>query len=377
MNPVEQRGLRICHVIESAAAGSAGVMLALARAGAEAGQQVTVIYSPIRASNAFLQQLGALGQVRAVALAMHRRVGIHDAAGALKLRGLLRRLGGFDVVHSHSSKAGALARLGRLGTSAKHVYSPHGFVTMAPDASRNYGRIERLLARFADAIVPVSAKEKAHGVGLGIPPEKLIVITNGVDLPADLPVPRPVSPRLMLGFVGRLSEQKNPLLAVEAARCALAQGVDLSLQMIGDGELRRETEALVAAHCLGDRIEVLGARPALNYFPRFDALLCTSRFEGMPLSFIEALGFGVPIISSRIGGSDELVLEGETGMLADDTPEALAAAIGAFADLPAAARAAMARRCRRHAEAFTTTRMADETFALYRRLVAGGPVFSG
>jgi glycosyltransferase involved in cell wall biosynthesis len=350
-------------------------MLALARAGIEAGQKVTIIYSPVRASSAFLQQLESMPQVRAVELPMRREVGAHDGPAALKLRALLRALGPFDAVHSHSSKAGALARLGRMGASARHVYSPHGFVTMAPGASRTYGRIERGLARLADAIVAVSVQEKAHGIGIGIPASKLIVIPNGVDL-AHAPPPKQPGTRLTLGFVGRLSEQKNPLLAVEAICRARDAGTDVSLTMIGDGELSAATKAAVEMHRLQDHVALLGLQRALDHFPSFDALLCTSRFEGMPLTFLEALGFGVPIISTRVGGTDELVLPGETGLLADDDPAALGAAIQAFAALPTAERGAMTARCRAHAGKFTSARMAADTFALYARLVAGGPVLS-
>jgi hypothetical protein len=133
--------MRICHVIESSSGGSSRVVVDLLRDQLAAGHEVSLIYSPVRAAPQFTDAVAALGAaLRVRQLPMYRAVGLRDAVSGWRLLRALRALGPFDVVHGHSSKAGALARLAGLflgGTVV--VYSPHAFVTLAPDASRLYG----------------------------------------------------------------------------------------------------------------------------------------------------------------------------------------------------------------------------------------------
>lgn len=105
--------MRICFIIEAGAAGAGNVVLDLARKLVEAGDDITVIYGTSRTWSSFVKTLTLLG-IRTIGCPMRREVGIHDVLDGYVLYRALRRIGPIDVVHAHSSKAGALVRLLRL-----------------------------------------------------------------------------------------------------------------------------------------------------------------------------------------------------------------------------------------------------------------------
>src|ERR1700722_7987378 len=134
--------MRICHVLE-ASGGVGNVVIDLARFGLAAGDDVTVIYAPNRATPNFVKAMASMPGLKPIALSMQRGVGPHDLIDFWKLYRGLRRAGPFDVIHLHSSKAGALGRAaGIFFPRAVKIYTPHAFMTLAPDASPVYGWIE-------------------------------------------------------------------------------------------------------------------------------------------------------------------------------------------------------------------------------------------
>ena len=130
----------------------------------------------------------------------------------------------------------------------------------------------------------------------------------------------PAGARIVL-FVGRLEQQKDPELAVDAFAVTLGAVPDACLLVVGAGTLRQETERKVAASVHADRIRFLGSRPrpeVARLMNSADALLLSSRFEGMPITVIEALACGLPVVATNVGEVPRLVLDGVTGRLAAD-----------------------------------------------------------
>jgi hypothetical protein len=153
--------MRVAQIIESTNGGSVRSALALTQELARQGQDVTFIYSPVRADMQFENDLKDLSGVRKLVFPMYRRIGLHDLWGVLGLIGLIRKTGPYDILHAHSSKAGALARLAGLFFPAMRVvYSPHAFVTMGLEGSRFHALVERFLSFFTAAIVAVSEGER-------------------------------------------------------------------------------------------------------------------------------------------------------------------------------------------------------------------------
>jgi glycosyltransferase involved in cell wall biosynthesis len=136
--------------------------------------------------------------------------------------------------------------------------------------------------------------------------------------------------RLLL-FVGRLERQKDPHLLIEAFLAALVEDRRLRLLIVGDGDLRAAAEQHAAASEHGDRIHFLGWRSredVANLMAVADCLLLASRFEGMPITVLEALASGLPVAATAVGEVPRVVRDRDTGALAAErTPTALASAI--------------------------------------------------
>lgn len=140
----------------------------------------------------------------------------------------------------------------------------------------------------------------------------------------------PKSARVMI-FVGRLDRQKDPLLLLEAALPLMAEDPHLRLLMVGDGGLRPQVEAAIAASGLGSRIALAGARHGAEIASMLkgsDLFVMSSAYEGMPIAVLEALASGLPVVATPVGEVPTLVRNGSNGLLATEaTAPALARAL--------------------------------------------------
>jgi glycosyltransferase involved in cell wall biosynthesis len=376
--PWSTSSMRICHVIESSSGGSGQVVVDLLRYGVAVGDQMTLIYSPVRAEPPFTDSISALSEVvRIRALPMQRKVGWGDVSAAWRLLRLLRELGPFDIIHSHSSKAGALTRLvGLFLPSAARVYTPHAFVTMAPQPRIVYGVVEWLASWFCDAIIVGSEQELQHArTRLHISPSRLRLIPPGIDLNyvADRATARETLQAregdYVVGFVGRLAAQKNLMRLAEAFAYVAAQRPDAKLAVVGDGPLREDLERELERLGLTGRFLVLTGYNARDLMPGFDCLVCTSDYESFGLIFPEALAAGVPLVTPPVGIAEEAVIENRTGHLTSFDPREIAGGVLKLAALDDHARLEMSAECRLHARKFDVMEMARQTHALYESLV--------
>jgi glycosyltransferase involved in cell wall biosynthesis len=295
-----------------------------------------------------------------------------SVAGDLRARAFLRReLAAFapQVLHTHASKAGALGRSAVRGRSdVARVHTFHGHVLegyFGPRASRGLVAIERRLARDTDRIVAVSHTTADDLVRLGVvAEERLVVIPPGVDLSGLLELERRAGPlrellgagpqAFLVGVVGRLAEVKRPEWALDVLELLAARYPQLQVVYVGDGSLRGMLERRIRSlpGGLQQRAHLLGARedmPAV--LAELDALLLTSRSEGLPVALVEAAAAALPVVATRVGGVPEVVAEERTGWLGE-TPDELAYGLARLLDDPAGARAmgqrARLRVARRH-----------------------------
>jgi glycosyltransferase involved in cell wall biosynthesis len=371
--------MRICHVIEPSSGGSGQVVVDLLHYGVAVGDQMTLIYSPIRADSLFTDAIAALsGVARIRALPMQRDVGLDDVRAAWRLLRLLRELGPFDIIHSHSSKAGALTRLvGPFAPGTAQVYTPHAFVTMAPKPRIIYGVIEWLASWFCNAIIVGSEQEREHALTrLHISPSRLRLIPPGIDLTyaADRQTARQTlrarDAAYVVGFVGRLAAQKNPRRLAEAFAYVATQAPDAKLAVVGEGPLREDLERELERLGLAERSVVLTGFNARDLMPGFDCLVCTSDYESFGLIFPEALAAGAPLVTPPVGIAEEAVIENQTGYLTSFDPRDIADGILKLAALDDAARLKMSAECRLHARKFDVLETARKTRALYESLLA-------
>ena len=175
---------KILHVIEATFAGVGRHVLDLAGAQSDAGHEVHVAYSPLRMSNSFRAEKEAMTNVEWFACDMQRSIGLHDYPSVKALRNYFERIQP-DVLHGHSAKGGALARLAAYGKRCQTLYTPNGIYSMNPNL-RARSRflndfIERRLASWTDVVIAVSGEESHHiASNIGIKKQKVHVVNNGI-----------------------------------------------------------------------------------------------------------------------------------------------------------------------------------------------------
>jgi glycosyltransferase involved in cell wall biosynthesis len=309
-------------------------------------------------------------------------VGVHHLKGrhprphlrdALDLPQMLRLVGSADIVHAHSSKAGFLVRFAAAmrRRRARTLFTPHAwsFWAAAGAEGRAYSALERIAAKWCRTIVTVSESERNAGIAAKIGHrEQYRVIPNGIDPEIYSRDPAPVPGRIVM--VGRLSKQKRPDIALRTIASLLEIHPGVCLDIAGDGPLRSETEALLAQLGLAGSVRLLGTRTDIpDLLAEAACFLLTSDYEGCPLSILEAMAAGVPVVATDVGGVGELVVVGETGYLVEPgRPDRLAAALSEVLANDERARV-MGRAGRRvMRERFSCQRMLAEVEALYEEV---------
>jgi glycosyltransferase involved in cell wall biosynthesis len=322
-----------------------------------------------------------------------RRISLLDDARAFaRLAGLMWRWSP-DVVHTHTAKAGTLGRIAALvyNIAARRsrrcavIHTFHGHVLegyFGPLGSAVVRAIERTLARITDRVVTISARQRDDITRrFGIAPErKVAVVPLGLELGALLALDDRMyrytaataeSAEIVVGYVGRLVPIKSLDTLVRGVALARTRLPGIRLVIAGDGEERGALGTLVAELGLNDRVEFLGWRgdlPAL--YQMMHLFVLTSINEGTPVSLIEAMAAGVPVVASAVGGVPDVVEDGVTGVLIPPRhPEAVASAIVSAVTQPDRA-AAMALRARHSVrDRFDSVRLVEETAAMYREIL--------
>jgi len=189
-DPAGGHSPRVLMVVESCGGGTGRHVFDLVEGLLDREWNVHLIYSPRRADRSFLRRLQATRHLKYAGCPMHRGVHPSDLTALRFVRRYIRDYGPFDIIHGHSSKGGALARLTAIGTAARVVYTPNAFITMDPRLPWRkrmlYRAAEWMLSRLTDRIIAVSPAERRHGVAMGLGPSRVILIPNGIE-PAALP----------------------------------------------------------------------------------------------------------------------------------------------------------------------------------------------
>jgi glycosyltransferase involved in cell wall biosynthesis len=304
-----------------------------------------------------------------------------DARAAGELSALLGR-GAFDVLHCHSSKAGAIARLAAARHGLPAIYSPHGFGFVG-DVSRArklaVPGIERRLSRISSRIVCVSQDEHRIASRRRIAPfERLVSIPHGVAGP----IPdQAVDERLaalgsggpLIGAVATLRREKRLDLFLHAAAGVLRDEPAARVALVGSGPLERELRELAGRLGLDahPRFAFLPFEPPVGrYLAALDAFVLCSDWEAFPIALLEALAWGVPQVASEVGGVPEIVTP-QTGVLvAPSDLDALSAAIIELVRDPRRRQAMASASRARHRQHFTLELMLDRIAALYELVAA-------
>lgn len=302
----------------------------LVAAAVHAGHEVTVVCPPQTAGPlaAWIVEAGA----RHVPLDMARAPGARDLSDLLAIRRLVRDA---DVVHLHSSKAGALGRVAVRSLGGRRppvVFTPHAWSWLVGGRlAPLYRGVERLLAPLADRIVAVSNAEAEDGLRvLGKARGNIEVIANGVDRARFSPT-GPVTARRdevpLIVCVGRLSEQKGQDLALRAL--ASLKDKAARLRLVGSGPQRAALEALAHELDVSDRVEWLAHQPEpAEEYRAADIVFAPSRWDGMSLVLLEAMASGAAIVATDVLGSE--ALQGSGVVVGREDVDAMTAALDAL-----------------------------------------------
>ncbi|GAB3330828.1 glycosyltransferase family 4 protein [Marilutibacter aestuarii] len=256
------------------------------------------------------------------------------------LRAALRRQGA-TIVHVHDYKSAAYAWLASMRLPVRLVATLHGHVD-ATRALRLYNRLELGLLRRFDALAVVSERQVGLLADAGVPRTRIHLVDNGIPLHAPGETAPPVS-RASLGLgeadfvfaaVARFSPEKNLAMLLEAFATVADAREDCQLLMVGDGPLGDALRARCSALGIARRVHFAGVRDDMpSVYPCIDCLVLPSLSEGMPLTVLEAMAHGLPVIASAVGDVPRLLSGTEQGRLvpAGDR-DALAAAMHARLD---------------------------------------------
>lgn len=278
---------------------------------------------------------------------------LRDLRAFLKLERLFCRWRP-HIVHTHTSKAGALGRLAAWLARVPiiiHTFHGHVFDGYFPSwKARAFLLIEQGLASITTLAIALSEGQRQELLRLKLSdPEKLTIQPLGLELGRfldcrakrgelrrELGLPEEEK---VVGIVGRLVPIKGHAVFLRAARLVLEKLPSCRFLIVGDGFLRPQLEQL--ARGLSRNVYFLGWRSDLpRIYADLDLLVLSSLNEGTPVSVIEAMAAGLPIAASAVGGVKDLIIHGKTGLLVEPgDPEALSGAIMALLEQPQRAEA--------------------------------------
>jgi glycosyltransferase involved in cell wall biosynthesis len=385
--------IRVLRVIARLNKGGPALHVAYLSAGLEKrGYETTLVAGSLARGEGSMAYVAEQRGVDVVTLPdLSREISpLRDLRAAYRLAALIREVRP-HILHTHTAKAGGVGRTAALLAGKARppivVHTFHGHVLrgyFGPVRTGLFRMLERTLASTATALVAVSPEVRDDLVGLGVAPaEKFTVIRLGVELEQRVdrsPEARARARRMLgiaperftVGWVGRMTAVKRPDDIVTAFKRLRDRGADACLCLVGDGPDRERMERLahelhVVRSCL-----FLGYQDDVApFYAAFDALVLPSANEGTPVSAIEALAAGRPVVATRVGGVPDVVRDGVDGYLVDPGDvEALADRLGRLAADPELARRMGEAGRANVLERYSVERLIDDVDSLYRRLLA-------
>ena len=290
----------------------------------------------------------------------------------------------YDIVHTHSSVAGIIGRtaafLARTPIIVHHIHGWGVQENMPRTLKVVYLSLERLCAKITTRLIAVSIPTKRKGVDLRIcSEEKISLIYNGIrledfreNIDKNLKIQElGLNPDYkIVGMIGRLDKQKNPLDFIKAAAIVLNNYSDVQFFIAGDGLLRGNCDQLIDKLALRGKFYLLGFRNDINQIlPILKITVMSSLWEGLPMVFQEAMSAGIPIVANDVDGASDVIVNGETGYLVTPhQPQEMADRIlDLLEDDELCNR--MGQVARSNSERFSSDRMVQEIGELYKELL--------
>ncbi len=346
------------------------------------GHEVTVITG---AAGVFTDQLHAIGIASLQIKSLVRPVRPHlDLAALVELCYTLRRLKP-DLVCAHTAKAGGLARAAARLQHIPSVFTPHGWSMLdrtaanasSSDADRPnpfYCWAETLAGKLGARVINVCEHERTLAERYGVSPAKTLeVVHNGIaEVRLNRTRPVEADPPVIV-MVARFAAQKDHATLIEAF--SGLQSMPWRLLLVGEGELEIRISHQIAALGLTKRVQILPAETNVGRLLMASQIFVLStNFEALPISILEAMRAGLPVVATNVGGIAESVRHGETGLLVHrgDVTGLREALMRLIADPELRVKMGTAGRNLWRAQ-FTASAMAARTVEVYQRALAQSP----
>lgn len=357
--------MHILHFCGALKGGPLSVIAEWTRQQLAAGLKVTLIYSPARDPLPSFRDDLADG-IELIPLEVHREIDLaSDIAAVYALTRLLKRLRP-DILHVHSSKAGAVGRAAARLAGVPVIYSTHGVSFLRTDIGRLISALFYALEWFLGLLgnVTVACSPSELNAMRRIPGRK-IAIPNGIDMTTIPPrSPERQHQGLEIALCGRITAQKNPQLA-----CAIAEASppEWRWTWLGGGDL----EDKVRTH---GRINVAGwlsRAEVLTKLGTADVMVHTSSWEGLPIAVLEGMALGLPVVVTDVVGNRDLIQTGKNGFVARNVLEFLTA-LETLAENPQLRRTMGEAGRARVMREYDQDRLRTRWLGLYEEIVTAG-----
>jgi len=316
--------IHIVHVTEALGGGVLYLLHQLIKAQVEAGLDVTLVHSSRQDTPApeVLEQLFP-SPISRVVIPMITNISLKSDYKSLKDIAKLLQVLQPNVIHLHSSKAGALGRVAArfVGLNKCLYYSPHGFSFLRQDVSilkrALFFALEVFGGFFGGKIIASSASEGRYANRL-VGYHRVRVIENCTDVPVFALPRKAAGDRVRVISAGRLCYQKAPWRFWKLSASLLSENADFI--WIGDGELRKQLER-DTAHSIVRISGWVNRNDLWHEMSAADVFVMTSLWEGMPLTLLDAQAIGLPAVVSDVVGCRDVVIDGETGFICKNDGE--------------------------------------------------------
>ncbi|UTE77500.1 glycosyltransferase family 4 protein [Rossellomorea sp. KS-H15a] len=287
--------------------------------------EVYLLYSEKRADKVFWNKIEHLNSLKIKMYNIEnfdRDISLKsDIKGFIRIFNTIKRIDP-DVVHCHSSKAGALGRVAAkiLGVK-KIIYTPHAYMFQNPNTNKvkktAFMLLEKYLSKITNLTLNVSEGERKVALQKGVIKESdSKVIFNGVNPLQKNNNSQNKHDTLWVGTIGRMDDQKDPFTFLEIAKTLIPKYPNLKFAYVGDGIHYDEMKRQISKDMLGERLLLFGFQDnPTQYLNTFDIFISTSLYEGFPYSLLEALSASLPIVATNVTGNNEIVVDGKNGYL--------------------------------------------------------------
>ena len=233
------------------------------------------------------------------------------------------RYNNIEIIHTHDYKSLVLASLAMFFSEVKIVHHIHGSLGNTR-SEKIYALIEKIFMLRANCIITVSNEQRLCLKQNILITSKVQQINNGTPLSDSVHKSKIERSFLSLIMVARFTPEKNHKMAFDTIRDLIRAGVNIELKLLGDGETMLDMIDYVKAIKISEHVEFLGFQDNVDYYiKKSDALLITSKTEGLPMAMLEAMASGVAIISTPVGEIPNIIQASCGGFIAKSQSELL------------------------------------------------------